>query len=241
MSINSKIAVLTGANGQLGRVFLKSLLADFFKVYAVDLLFNNLTPHENVTIKNVDITKEKEVVAFFKSISRVDVLVNNAGVGVFTPFEERTFEELDKVIRVNLLGTTLMCREAVKKMLPLKNGTILNIGSVYGQVSSDPRIYGESHRLNSDVYSATKAGVIMLSKYLAAHYAPNNIRVNTLSPGGVFNHQSEDFIKEYEKKVPAGRMASPEDLLPTFRLLTSCDNPYLTGQNITVDGGFSAW
>ena len=95
-------------------------------------------------------------------------MVNNAGIGVFTPFETRTVDEFMSVVDVNLKGTFLMCREAIKRMKVQQAGKIINIGSVYGVVSSDPRIYGESGRNNSEVYSMTKAGVIMLSKYLCA-------------------------------------------------------------------------
>ena len=238
-----KNVVITGAGGQLGKAFVSHLLKDKqYKIYALDLNFTNLNVSTNsVEYVNVDITNEQEVVSFYKTLNSIDVLINNAGIGAFTPFEDRTVEDFMNVVDVNMKGTFLMCREAIKLMKPVKKGKIVNIGSIYGMVSSDPRIYGDSGRNNSEVYSMTKAGVLMLTKYLAVHYAPFNIQINAISPGGVIRKQSPDFLKNYNYRTPVGHLAKEVDLLPALDFLISAKNSYTTGQNIIVDGGFTAW
>jgi len=237
-----KNLIITGAAGQIGQVFVQ-YLSDLnkYKVYALDNNFIDKKPLVNVKYIELDITNEKEVVKFYNTLDAVEVLINNAGVGVFTPFEERTAEEFMNVVDVNMKGTFLMCRESIKKMKITMNGKIVNIGSIYGMVSSDPRIYGESGRNNSEVYSMTKAGVIMLTKYLATHYADCNIQVNSISPGGLLRQQSQDFLSNYSFRVPVGRLANESELIPALDFLISNENSYTTGQNIAIDGGFTAW
>ena len=126
-------------------------------------------------------------------------------------------------------------------MKKCNGGKIVNIASIYGSTSSDERIYGTSGRNNSEVYSATKAGVINLTKYMAAHFGKYNIQTNSLSPGGIFNNQTEDFVLNYEYKTPMNRMGNVQDLLSTLFYLISEDTGYTNGQDIAVDGGFLSW
>ena len=236
-----KIAIVTGANGQLGTVLVKHLKDRGYFVYAVDISFN--IPSSTSSVENVviDITDADAVRDFYESIEVISLLINNAGVGVFTPFEQRTAEEFKSVMEVNLLGTFLMSQGAIKLMKPLNEGKIVNIASIYGSKSSDERIYGQSGRNNSEVYSASKAGVISLTKYMAAHFGKYNIQTNSISPGGIYNNQSMDFVENYIHKTPMGRMATPADFLSTLDYLISERTAYTNGQNIVVDGGFSCW
>lgn len=236
-----KIAILTGANGQLGKYYLTTLLKQNYFVYAVDLNIDDIKCANNMKPVKLDITNEEKVHNFYNNINKVDVLINNAGIGVFTPFEQRTAKEFTQVMSVNLLGTFLMSQRAIVIMKKQKYGKIINIGSIYGQVSSDERIYGDSGRNNSEVYSATKAGIIHLTKYMAAHFGKYNIQTNCISPGGIFNNQNVDFVKNYEHKTPMNRMGTPEDLQIVLKFLISDENKYINGQNITIDGGFVAW
>jgi len=237
-----KNLILTGAAGQIGKLFIEYLSSlKVYKIYAIDKNFENINHIDNLEYINLDITREDQVEDFFKTLSSIEVLINNAGIGVFTPFEERTAEEFMSVVEVNMKGTFLMCRETIKIMKALKKGKIINIGSIYGMLSSDPRIYGNSGRNNSEVYSMSKAGVINLTKYLAAHYAKYNIQVNSISPGGVFRDQSKDFLNNYSSRTPVGRLASGSELIPVLEFLISNNNSYTTGQNIAIDGGFTAW
>ncbi len=236
-----KNAIVTGANGKIGRSFVESLVAKGYFVYALDLNIDGFQTSKNVELVKLDITEEESVCDFFLSLDSLSVLINNAGIGVFTPFEDRTAKEFRKVMEVNLLGTFLMSQSAVKIMKKRGGGKIVNIASIYGSKSSDERIYGESGRNNSEVYSASKAGVISLTKYMAAHFGKYNIQTNAISPGGIYNHQAIDFVRNYEHKTPMLRMGTVEDLLSTLHYLISDDTAYTNGQNISVDGGFLAW
>lgn len=236
-----KIAILTGANGQLGHAFLNTLVNENYLVYALDLNIDELKESKNIKPIMLDITNEENVHSFYSSITSVDVLINNAGIGVFTPFEQRTAKEFMQVMNVNLLGTFLISQGAIKLMKKVNSGKIINIGSIYGQVSSDERIYGDSGRNNSEVYSATKAGVIHMTKYMATHFGKYDIQTNCISPGGILNKQSKEFVDNYEYKNPMKRMGNPDDLQSVLKYLVSDDTKYINGQNITVDGGFVAW
>ena len=154
---------------------------------------------QNVENIQIDITKEDEVIDFFSKINNVYGLINNAGIGVFTPFLSRTVKDFKNVLDVNLVGTFLMSREAIKIMIKNNLGKIINIGSIYGVNSSDYRIYGKSGRNNSEVYSITKSGIIMFSKYLATHFASYNIQINTISRGIVIKQMT--LLKNYTKKT----------------------------------------
>jgi NAD(P)-dependent dehydrogenase (short-subunit alcohol dehydrogenase family) len=236
-----KKIILTGANGQLGQSYIKCLLQEGFKVVAVDKVITNLKPSENLQITQLDITNSDQVTNFFGQHEDVYGLINNAGTAVFSTFESRTSEEFMSVLEVNLLGTFLMCQSAVVIMKNHKQGKIINIGSIYGVVSSDERIYGNSQRNNSEVYSMSKAAIIQLTKYMAAHFGKFNIQTNCLSPGGILNKQTKDFVENYEQKTPMQRMGIPEDLHSTLIYLLAENSNYLNGQNLVIDGGFTAW
>lgn len=236
-----KTVVITGSNGQLGSLFVETVLARGHFVIAVDKQHSTklVSPKLKKTI--LDITSEEDVRAFFTKLQHIDVLINNAGIGVFSPFEKRTAAEFRAVTEVNLLGTFLMMQGAVSLMKKAGGGKIINIASVYGARSSDYRIYEDSGRNNSEVYSATKAGVISLTKYAAAHFGQNNVQVNSISPGGIFNNQTAGFVNNYENKTPMKRMGAPEDLCTTILYLMDDKTTYLNGQDIAIDGGFLAW
>ncbi len=235
-----KYAVITGGSGQLGKSYIKTLLRDNYFVYSVDVKPSRMKS-KNFKSIILDITNEIDVKEFYKNINRIDLLVNNAGIGVFTPTLKRTSQEFLKVMNVNLVGNFIMSQNAIKKMIKQKKGKIINIGSIYGIRSSDPRIYGDSGRNNSEVYSASKAGVIMLTKYLASHFAKNNIQINCISPGGIYRKQKSKFVKNFSDKTPTGRMAKTKDMQSAFKMLISDESNYINGTNIIVDGGFTSW
>lgn len=239
--MNKKVVLISGCSGQLGVVFAKFFLKNKFQVIGLDIHEPQEILSKNFSYRKLDISKEDEVKSFFSTLPNIDILINNAGKGVFTPFEERTLEEFQEVINVNLVGLFLLTQQAIRKMKSQNNGKIINIASIYGVKSSDPRIYGDSGRNNSEVYSMTKASVINFTKYLAAHYASYNIQINSISPGGIFNNQAEEFVKNYVYKTPANRMGQPEDLLGAIELLSSDNSSYINGQNIIIDGGFCSW
>tara|TARA_X000000950_G_C13914970_1_gene660555 strand:+ start:2623 stop:3336 length:714 start_codon:yes stop_codon:yes gene_type:complete len=236
-----KIAIVTGGSGNLGKFFSKELLKMNYKVFSLDIKKPKISKNINFIQYQVDITNENEVKNFFKDINNIDLLINNAGIGVYTSSLERTSEDFKNVMNVNLLGNFLMTQNALKIMIKKRKGKIINIGSIYGVKSSNFNIYGKSKRNNSEVYSATKAGVIMMTKYFAAHFSKKNIQINCISPGGIFANQDKKFVKKYENITPSGRMGSKKDLKSVLNFLIDKNNTYVNGQNISVDGGFLAW
>jgi 3-oxoacyl-[acyl-carrier protein] reductase len=249
--LKEKTVLVTGAAGQLGLRFAKDMAAAGAKLWLADLsnigLMNaaETLPQESLLgLLEMDVTDPASVAAAFSQIKangKLDVLVNNAGIGVFTPFWDRDYADFMHVMSVNAGGTFLCTREAMRAMELQGAGAIINIGSIYGVVSSDPRIYTDCARQNSEAYSASKAAVIHMTKYFAVHAASIGVRVNCVSPGGVFNNQGEDFVQNYSQRTPLNRMARDEDLSGTVIFLASDDAKYVTGQNIVVDGGFTAW
>ena len=120
-------------------------------------------------------------------------------------------------------------------------GRMINIASIYGIVSSDPRIYTGSQRRNSEVYSASKAAVIAMTKYLAVHLAPHHIRVNAISPGGIYRNHDKDFLNRYSNRTPMNRMGEEDEINDSVLYLASKASSYVAGHNLVVDGGLTAW
>jgi len=247
-----KVAIITGGAGQLG----SSLCANFDKAGYITIMADLSIEVckkriKSLKLKNtypveLDVTNINSISSAFKTIYKkykhIDVLVNNAGIAIFTSFKNRTFEEFDKVMKVNVYGTFFCTQCALKYMEKQENGgRIINIGSIYGVVSPDPRIYGNSGRNSSEVYGASKAAIIQMTKYFAVHIKNKKILVNCVSPGGIFNNQQKHFIKNYEYKTPLGRMAHENEIAKVVLFLCSDDATYITGQNIIVDGGFTIW
>tara|TARA_B100000315_G_scaffold164043_1_gene152635 strand:- start:6026 stop:6739 length:714 start_codon:yes stop_codon:yes gene_type:complete len=236
-----KVALITGSESQLGKVYINRLLELNYRIIGFDAFPE--TENSRIEYFRVDITSQREISSVIEKIQgNIDVLVNNAGVSVFSSFEERTEEELDFVMGANLKGTILMIQAVFNRFFkPQKKGCIVNIGSIYGVVAGDMRIYNEEDRRTPEIYGATKAAVINLTKYFAAYMAPYNVRVNCISPGGIFNHQDSEFVSKYSLKVPMGRMGKETELLSTLEYLVSDESCYVTGQNIVVDGGLTVW
>jgi len=209
---------------------------------------NNIIQDDNISYYSLEIDSKQSVKNLFdelyKKYGSIDVLINNAGVSTFKSFENRSEKSFDWVADVNLKGTFFCIQEYFNHQKKIGKGNIVNIASIYGLISPDPRIYKEGDRKNSEVYGATKAGIIQMTKYFAVHLSENHIRVNTVSPGGIYNSenpQSEYFIGEYSKRNPMGRMANAEEILGAVLYLASDASSYMTGHNLVVDGGMSCW
>lgn len=250
--LDGKVAIVTGATGQLGYQFSAALLEAGANAVLADKISIPREKLENlksigpeVMAINMDVTQKNSIKNIVKKVvskfGRIDILVNNAGFAVFTPFEKRSLDEFEKVINVNLKGVFLCSQIVGKQMIKQKSGNMINIGSTYGIVSPDHRIYGKSGRNSSEVYGASKAGVIQITKYLATHLSKYNIRVNCITPGGVFNYQDSEFVKKYSYKTPLGRMANETELKGAVVFLASDASAYVTGHNLVVDGGWTIW
>lgn len=243
-----KVVVVTGATGQLGTTICESFKAAGAEIVGLDLKLDNRL--NGVTYYEIDITNKDKVSQVFNKIvekhKRIDSLINNAGVSTFAPFEERTEKDFDWVMDVNIKGTFFCIQSYVGcyDKAGFAKGVIINIGSIYGVVSPDFRIYTDCPRKNSEVYGASKAGIIQMTKYFATTLADRKIRVNAVSPGGILNSKSpqgEDFQKNYSFRCPMKRMAHEKEMVGALVYLASDAASYTTGQNIVIDGGFSCW
>jgi NAD(P)-dependent dehydrogenase (short-subunit alcohol dehydrogenase family) len=248
-SFQGKGVIVTGAKGLLGSELCKALNTLGAKVIGLDLDEKTYTLIEGVDYYDLDISNEKSVIKFFNELknSRLDfsILINNAGFSNFDHYLKRSMDDFTKTFSVNLKGNFLCTREFIK-LTTKQNGLkhIVNIASVYGTVSPDFRIYESNDRRNSEIYGATKAGVIQLTKYFAVELAGNNFRVNCISPGGIYNPkdpQSENFIDNYSMRVPLKRMAQVDEIIPAILFFASDACSYITGQSLSVDGGYTIW
>jgi len=248
-NLKDKVVVVTGANGQLGNTICRAFIETGSKVIGIDLNTDN-NRIGGVEYFRANITKKDELYGVFLNIMKkyraFDVLINNAGVSTFEPFEVRPEEKIDWVMDVNIKGSFFCIQSYVNLFdeFKLNSGSIINIASIYGIISPDFRIYTDCDRKNSEIYGATKAGVIQLTKYFAVHLADRNIRVNAISPGGVFNPknpQGEDFIKNYSFRCPMKRMAKEEELMGALIYLAGDAASYTNGANVVIDGGMSCW
>jgi NAD(P)-dependent dehydrogenase (short-subunit alcohol dehydrogenase family) len=180
------------------------------------------------------------------------VLVNNAGIdqppdspGGRHHLNQLPIDQFRRMVKVNLLGTFQVIQVFGEQMAARGGGSIINIGSLYASVSPDPHFYehlaGNAPFIKSPAYGASKAGVVSLAKFFATHWAGRGIRVNTLSPGGVLAGQDEQFKAKYGARVPLRRMAQADDLKGPLVFLASAASSYVTGHELRVDGGFTAW
>jgi NAD(P)-dependent dehydrogenase (short-subunit alcohol dehydrogenase family) len=261
--VSEDIVVITGASGQLGleysNTFLKSgarvVALDLFKSPGIETLLHQYI-HRFTFIKS-DITSSESLKAAAAEILGVygvpTILVNNAAIDSppNAPVEETgSFEDYpeaswDKVMDVNVKGVFLTCKVIGAMMAKNNRGSIINISSIYGVVSPDQGLY-EYRRKRGEVfykpvaYSASKSALINLSRYLAVYWAKKNVRVNTLVIAGVFNGQEEDFLKAYCERIPIGRMANHNEYNGALIFLASEASKYMTGSQLTVDGGWTA-
>ncbi|MDM9631149.1 SDR family oxidoreductase [Robiginitalea aurantiaca] len=263
--LTGKTIVVAGGAGQIGFAFCEILadagasvvLADIDVEMAKDKLSEldgNLA--EKITIEKLDVSSRASVTTFFEQLEAtfgsLYGLVNcfhfkgntrklDTSSNFFADFENYPEEAWDMVHDVNLKGAFLMSQGVIPLFKKNKGGVIVNISSTYGKVSANKSIYGDSG-INSPVaYGTSKAALINFTRYLATHLAEQNIRANCLSPGGVFNNQSEEFISNYTRLTPLGRMAKAEDYQGAILFLMSDASRYMTGANLIVDGGWTAW
>ena len=250
-NLKNKVVLITGASGQLGTALCKAFDLAGAKVIGLDSDLNesNTALLPDCEYHTLDVRDKEGIVKRFNSIheshGRLDILINNAGVSCFEPFEERPEESFDWVMNVNMKGV-FFCIQSYVNILKKtgQKGSIVNVASMYGIISPDPRIYTDCDRKNSEVYGATKAGVIQMTRYFGAHLAPLNIRVNSISPGGIFNPtspQGQDFRNNYAFRCPMERMADVNEMVGGALYLSSSAAEYTTGHNLVIDGGMNCW
>jgi NAD(P)-dependent dehydrogenase (short-subunit alcohol dehydrogenase family) len=250
-----KKIILIGSEGTLGKFYSKNLIK-FSKILVVaDIKIKNNIKKGKLIKKKLDIENEEEVKIFFKELSlkygKFDILINNAGLtndGIQAlkkkNYNKENFDSTiwDKTNNINLKGSFLTCKYFIKFHKTKKiNQKIVNTGSIYGSLSPHHEIYKNQNFFTSLAYTASKSGLIGLTKWIAAKYAKDNMTCNMLSPSGVINNQDKSFLRQYEKLLPIGRMAKKSEIYGLLKFLISEDSNYINGQDILVDGGFSAW
>ncbi|HXD08792.1 MAG TPA: SDR family oxidoreductase [Anaerolineales bacterium] len=264
-----RVAVVTGGVGLLGTEFCRTLAEAGASVAVVDRNGSASRATADTLAKSgykaqafiTDITQPDSVNTMVESVlsafGRIDILVNSAALDPkfdpdamkkgITPgaFEDYPLDQWNAALNVNLTGMFLVTQACVKPMLAQgKKGSIINICSTYGLNGPDQRIYikdGERVAYKPVYYTVTKAGVLGFTKYLAAYYAGTDIRVNALTPGGVFNDHEEYFVKNYSAKTIIGRMARKDEMNGALLFLASDASSYMTGNNVVVDGGWTSW
>jgi NAD(P)-dependent dehydrogenase (short-subunit alcohol dehydrogenase family) len=267
--LTGRVAAVTGGVGLLGTEFCRTLAEAGAAVAVVDLndsasqaVAHSLTDSGYKALAlPTDITQPDSVNAAVEKVmstfGRLDILVNSAALDPkfdpdainkgITPgaFEDYPLDLWNSALNVNLTGMFLMTQACVKPMLEQgKKGSIINICSTYGLNGPDQRIYvkdGKRVAFKPIYYTVTKAGVMGFTKYLAAYYAETEIRVNALTPGGVFNNHEDYFVKNYSAKTILGRMAKKDEMNGALLFLASDASSYMTGNNVVVDGGWTAW
>jgi NAD(P)-dependent dehydrogenase (short-subunit alcohol dehydrogenase family) len=265
-SLNSEIAVVTGALGKLGPVWIGALLDAGASVFALDLpqttvseAFSELQSRYGERRLRLDRTDvrdrqwlEKVCRNCVETLGVPGILVNNAGID--SPpanssrgyrLEEIPLEVNREIFEVNILGLFQTAQVFGARMVAAGRGSIINIGSLYASVSPDGRFYdhipSDPPFLKPPAYGASKAAVVNLTRYLATLWAPHGVRVNALSPGGVLGGQDEEFKRKFCERVPMKRMATSRDLCGPLIFLASQAASYVTGTELIVDGGFTAW
>ena len=266
--LDDEIVIVTGGLGQLGHQYTTALLNAGAHVAVFDLhndpqiisqQYGELANHAQLSFFVVDITNKATIIQALNEV--IDqwgiptVLVNNAALdsppdapseenGPFETYPEASF---DRILEVNAKGTFLCCQIIGAVMAQAGKGSIINISSIYGVLSPKQPIY--DYRMKQDgnrfvkpvAYSVSKSAVMNLTRYLATYWAKDGVRVNTLTLAGVFNNQDPEFLHNYTEHVPLGRMANEDDYNGAVIFLASQASAYMTGANLVVDGGWTAW
>lgn len=261
-NLQGKVAIVTGGAGILGRQFCEGLVQAGAQVAVVDVNRDDARSTadalgEQAAGFGCDVSDQDSVDACIGEVlvhfGRIDVLHNNAATktadvrAFFAPFEDYSLDTWKEVMSVNIDGMFLMAKAVGRQMIRQGNGgSIVQTASIYGLVGPDSRIYEGSEYLGGPintpaVYAASKAAVVGLTRWLATHWAKSGIRVNCLVPGGVSSGQNSAFSELYSSRVPLGRMARSDEMVPALLYLASDASSYVTGQVLAVDGGWTCW
>jgi len=242
-SIKDKVIVVTGGSGLLGGKILDVLRTEGAIALSADI---KVPDNDELSIK-VDITSEQSVKDAVGSVvekhGRIDGWINNAYPRTSdwgNKFEDIKVESWRQNVDMHLNGYFLCCQIVLEQMRKQGSGSLINMSSIYGLVGPDFNVYNGTSMTMPAAYSAIKGGLNNLSRYLAAYYGPYQVRVNTVSPGGIFDNQPEPFVSNYNNKVPLRRMGNPMDIASAVCFLLTDESSYITGHNLVVDGGWTA-
>jgi NAD(P)-dependent dehydrogenase (short-subunit alcohol dehydrogenase family) len=234
--LSDQVAIVTGGTRGIGLAIARGLKESGATVVITDVIDRGID--EGLYFIRCDLRRPEEITGMVRTVAdryrRIDILVNNAAIGLRKPVIETTVEEWDEVLQINLTGTFLTCREVGRIMMNQKKGRIINIGSNYGSIGVSA----------FSAYGVSKAAVIHLSRVLAVEWAREGIRVNTLSPSATRTERTRDRLDDpilqahYEHLFPVGRVLETEDLVGAAIFLASDASEMVTGHNLNVDGGY---
>ena len=266
--LSGKVALITGAGGLLGPKHAEAIvefggsviLTDHHEERAIAKanMINEKYGRQCASSYYMDVTNKESIEKVVNEVPRIDILINNAakdpkvkkeaGLTPDSRFETMTSEYWFEGINAALNGTFFCSQAAANKMLKQQGGgVILNISSDLGVIAPDQRLYRkdglaeELQNVKPVTYSAAKWAIVGMTKYLAVYFAKKNIRVNCLSPTGVYNDHPEDFVKKLSNIIPMGRMADIDEYKGAIVFLCSDASTYMTGENLVIDGGKSVW
>ena len=247
--LEGRLALVTGALGKLGPIWIGALAEAGARVVGIDLHAGTVEGAESMHV--ADVTDRQALLRLREDVGAPHVLVNNAGIdqpptasGTSHAIEDVPYEDFARVIDVNLAGTFLVTQVFGSAMRDAGRGSIVNLGSLYASIAPDPAMYDhlalEPPFLKPPAYGASKSGVINLTRYFARLWGPHGVRVNALSPGGVFADQDPEFLRKFTSRTPLRRLALRDDLTGPLVFLASDASRYVTGHELRVDGGFTA-
>ncbi len=256
--ISNRVALITGGAGLLGVQFAKTLISYGAKVILTDCDFNECKKKvselssSNIMAMKLDVTSKTDwdnvTGEIFKKFGSIDILVNSAAYTNKTKtdsfndtFENTTLESWNQMLNVNLTGSFLGCQSVSKYMKKNQKGSIINISSLYGVVSPNHKMYPGTGIVQPVAYTVSKHGIMGLTKYAATWLAEAGVRVNSITPGGIFDNHSELFLERFGQLSPSGRMTKKEELDGALIYLASDASSSVVGQNIVVDGGWTVW
>ena len=257
IGVKNKRIILMGSCGVLGKMHAKILCENGAKLVMADRPGSSVLSDAKILgaeAVEIDVSIESSIIEGIENASKFyngfDGAIYNAAVtsealsnsgNPFPTFEDYPLNLWQKAIDINLTGAFLFAREIGKQFKLGKAGSLINISSIYGVVGPDHRIYEGQSFSSFPAYSASKAGIIGLSKWLATWWAKDKIRVNCVTPGGVYNSHNDTFTNAYGNRTPMGRMANSDEITGAIIYLLSDSSKYCTGQNIIVDGGLTCW
>ena len=241
--LKNKIIIVTGGNGLLGSAIVEQIRQE--GAFCINFEISHKT-NDDLSNVECDITNKDSIdnalSLVLKKYKRIDGLVNNAyprSDDWGNKFEDIELDSWKQNLEWQLNSYFYLSQQVANLMEKQNKGSIINMASIYGIVAPDFSVYNETNMTAPAAYSAIKGGLINLTRYMASYFGPKQIRVNAISPGGIYDKQNITFIQNYEKRVPMGRMGSPDDISPAVIFLLSNDSKYITGQNIIIDGGWT--
>ena len=242
--LKDKVIIITGGNGLLGKAIITRLESE--GAFCINFEINHET-NNDLSKVYCDITNTNSIDEgldmVLKKYNKIDGLVNNAYPRTKdwgTKFEEIVYDSWKQNIDWQLNSYFYISQKVATQMSKQKFGSIVNMASIYGVLGADFTVYEGTNMTMPAAYSAIKGALINFTRYVASYFGPQQVRVNSVSPGGIFDNQNEVFIENYCKKVPMRRLGIPEDISPAVAFLLSDDSKYITGQNIIVDGGWTS-